>query len=370
MYKVSRFIIVACFPFLCSSCRLFFRQGPNLPLNIAHRGASGARPEHSLEACRLAIEWGADIIELDLIRSKDGVLMVQHDIDLDTTTDIAEIFPSRYAVNEAGEPVDAYGNVVPYDLRIWLPKDFTCAEIQTLLLHERFTGINANRTVSHSFDYSVGTIPTFVESILFIRNEADIHNREVGILVDLKSPQLHRDWGLSLEDELLDVLSSHGYLDETSPVQIQSFEDTSLMALKQKTSIRLIQLIDSTPSILPYGNTYRYDEMLADSGLARIAIYACGICANQNLIVRGTSGKVTNLVSRAHALDLNVYSYVVQNDGLPKYILDLGYRNAGYPDEGFGGYRQMKDLLCAGVDGILTDFSNTLSDFYDKNCLR
>ena len=340
------------------------------PVIIAHRGASGARPEHSIEAYRLAIEWGADYVEQDLVMSKDGVLMVLHDITLGLTTNVADVFPDRYAKNAAGEPVNASGTVVPFANRVWLPKDFTRAEIQTLLLHERYNSTTTPRTVSHTFDNLVGTVPTFEEAIQFIQSEEQRLKRVIGIYPETKSPQRHKDWGLPMEDELLRVLAKYGYVDNNSPVFIQSFEDTNLMELKKKTKIRLIQLLSGSSSTVPFGNTYSYGDMITDAGLARVATYAYGIGPNQTMVVSESTGVATDLVTRAHAAGLKVHSYTVRNDALPPYILALGYVNVGYPGEGTGGYRQMKDLLAAGEDGMFTDFDNTLYQLCKDNGWR
>ncbi len=330
------------------------------PLIIAHRGASGARPEHSLESYRLAIEWGADYVEQDLVMSKDGVLMVLHDIALAPTTDVAIKFPERYAKNAAGEPVNAAGAVVPFDKRVWLPKDFTRAEMQTLLLKERYDSSTTPRAVSHGFDGRAGTIPTFEDAIAFIRSEELRLGRVIGIYPETKAPQRHKDWGLPMEDELLRVLRKHGYVDRNSPVFIQSFEDSNLMELKKKTDIRLIQLISNSSSSAPYGSTHSYADMLSAQGLARVAGYAYGIGPHQTLVVSELTGNATDLAARAHAAGLKVHTYTVRNDALPPYLRALGYANVGYPGHGEGGYRQMQDLLAAGADGMFTDFANTL----------
>ncbi len=329
------------------------------PLIIAHRGASGARPEHSIEAYRLAIEWGADYVEQDVVSSKDGVLMCLHDVTLSATTDVEDKFPDRYAVNDEGEPVNASGTVVDYEDRVWLPKDFTREELGTLLLKERYNSTTTPRTVSHTFDYKVGSIPTFEEAVQFIRSESKRLNKVIGLYIETKAPQLHKDWGLPMEDELLRILNKYGYTDETSPVLIQSFEDTNLMELSAKTDIRLIQLVSNDSSTVPYGNQYSYADMSSAEDFARIAEYAYGVGPNQKLIIGNSTGVKTDYVTLAHAAGLQVHSYTVRNDSLPTYIKNLGYSNDGYPGEGEGGYRQMKDLLEAGVDGFFTDFSNT-----------
>ncbi len=340
------------------------------PVIIAHRGASGARPEHSIEAYRLAIEWGADYVEQDLVMSKDGILMVLHDVSLGLTTDVADKFPDRYAKNAAGEPVNAAGAVVSFANRVWLPKDFTGAEIQNLLLRERYNSTTTPRTVSHTFDGKVGTVPTFEDAIQFIQGEEQRLRRVIGIYPETKSPRRHKDWGLPMEDELLRVLRKYGYVDQNSPVFIQSFEDTNLMELKQKTSIRLIQLISGSSTTVPFGNAYSYGDMLTNAGLARVATYAYGIGPSQTLVVSDSTGVATDLAARAHAAGLKVHSYTVRNDALPPYILALGYANVGFPGEGTGGYRQMKDLLAAGDDGMFTDFDNTFYQLCRDNGWR
>jgi len=336
------------------------------PLIIAHRGASAARPEHSIEAYRLAIEWGADYVEQDLVMSKDGVLMCMHDITLGATTDVATKFPDRYAQDVDGNPVDATGTIVAYADRVWLPKDFTRAELKTLLLHERYSSTTTPRTVSHSYDNLVGSIPTFEEAIEFIQSEEQRLRKTIGIYPETKAPQRHKDWGLPMEDEVLRVLNKYGYVDENSPCFIQSFEDTNLKEFKEKTDIRLIQLISNSSTTVPYGNEYSYADMATDDGLARVAKYAYGIGPGQKLLVGNSDGAATDLATRAHAAGLKVHSYTVRNDDLPAYVLNLGYSNYGWEETGYlntlaknGGYKEMSDLLDAGDDGMFTDFSCT-----------
>jgi glycerophosphoryl diester phosphodiesterase len=373
---VARAVVMACVVTMAASCSDddSFKWPATLvdkyPVIIAHRGASGARPEHSIEAYRLAIEWGADYVEQDLVMSKDGVLMVLHDISLGLTTDVDVKYPDRYAKNSAGEPVNAAGTVVPFANRVWLPKDFTRAEIQTLLLKERYNTTTTPRTVSHSFDGKVGTVPTFEEAIQFIQSEEQRLRKVIGIYPETKSPQRHKDWGLPMEDELLRVLAKYGYVDRNSPVFIQSFEDTNLMDLKKKTGIRLIQLISGSSATVPFGNTYSYADMITSAGLARLATYAYGIGPSQTMVVSEATGVATDLAARARSAGLKVHSYTVRNDALPPYILALGYVNVGFPGEGTGGYRQMKDLLNAGVDGMFTDFDNTLYQLCRDNGWR
>jgi glycerophosphoryl diester phosphodiesterase len=296
--------------------------------------------------------------------------MVLHDITLGLTTDVATKFPERYAKNAAGEPVSATGTVVAFANRVWMPKDFTRAEIQTLLLNERYSTATTPRTVSHTFDGKVGTVPTFEEAIQFVQSEERRLRKVIGIYPETKSPQRHRDWGLPMEDELLRVLNKYGYVDRNSPVFIQSFEDTNLMALKKKTDMRLIQLISGSSTTVPFGNTYSYGDMITTEGLARIASYAYGIGPSQTMVVSEATGIATDLAKQAHAVGLKVHSYTVRNDALPPYILALGYVNVGYPGEGTGGYKQMKDLLAAGVDGMFTDFDNTLYPLCKDNGWR
>ena len=300
---------------------------PERPLVIAHRGASGHRPEHTLEGYRLAIEMGADFIEPDLVCTRDGVLIARHENEIGGTTDVAERFPTRRRT----ATVD--GRAVTG----WFAEDFTLAEIKTLRARERLA------TRSHAYDGQF-SIPTFEEVIELAQQAGKRRGREVGIYPETKHPAYFRSIGLPLEERLVASLTKAGWNRKDAPVFIQSFE-TNLRDLRPKTPVRLIQLV-SAPA------------MVDDAGLKAIAGYADGIGPEKRLIVPvdadGVLGQPTDLVRRAHALGLLVHTWTMRSD---KEFLPAGYRGDPAAE-----LRQFREL---GVDGIFTDFPDVAVRAYE-----
>jgi glycerophosphoryl diester phosphodiesterase len=292
---------------------------PPRPLIIAHRGASGHRPEHTLEGYRLGAEMGADFIEPDLVSTKDGVLIARHENEIGGTTDVAAKFPSsRTTKTIDGQAVTG-----------WFTEDFTLAEIKTLRANERL----AFR--SHAYDGQFA-IPTFDEVIELAERLGRELNRPIGVYPETKHPTYFRKIGLPLEEKLIASLAKHGWNRKDAPVFIQSFEPDSLRLLRGKTSVRLIQLTSDA-------------SMVDAAGLKRIAGYADGIGPEKRLIVPigpdGSVGAPTDLVQRAHAAGLQVHIWTIRVD---KEFLPAGYRGRGEAE-----FEQFRDL---GVDGLFTDF--------------
>jgi len=291
---------------------------PSGPLVIAHRGASGHRPEHTIEGYRLAIEMGADFIEPDLVSTKDGVLIARHENEISSTTDVAERFPDRKRTATVdGQTVTG-----------WFSEDFTLSEIKTLRARERLP------FRSHAFDGQFG-IPTFDEVIELAQRMGTSRGRPVGVYPETKHPTYFRKLGLPLEERLLESLQRHGWNQRDAPVFIQSFEQDNLRELHKKTTVRLIQLV-STPDIVD------------GDGLKAIAAYADGIGAEKRLVVPvnadGSLRPATDLVGRAHALHLLVHVWTVRTE--------REFLPAAYPDAA-AEFTMLRDL---GVDGVFTDF--------------
>jgi glycerophosphoryl diester phosphodiesterase len=292
---------------------------PPKPLIIAHRGASGHRPEHTLEGYRLGAEMGADFIEPDLVSTKDGVLIARHENEIGGTTDAAAKFPARRATKTVdGQAITG-----------WFTEDFSLAEIKTLRAKERL-GFR-----SHAYDGQFA-VPTFDDVIELAQRLGRELNRPIGVYPETKHPTYFRNIGLPLEEKLIASLAKHGWNRKDAPVFIQSFEPESLRFLRGKTSVRLIQLTSDA-------------SMVDDAGLKRIASYADGIGPEKRLIVPvgadGTLGAPTDLVQRAHAAGLQVHIWTIRVD---KEFLPAGYRGRGEAE-----FEQFRDL---GVDGLFTDF--------------
>ena len=248
-------------------------------LVIAHRGASGYLPEHTLEAYALAIEMGADFIEPDLVASKDGVLIARHEPMLSATTDVAE--RPEYATRRVTRKVDG----IP--ITDWFASDFTLEEIRRLRAKQAM----AERDQSMNGKF---LIPTLQEVIDLAKSKSVGSGGVVGVYPEMKHPTFHAEIGLRLEDRLLDVLNAAGWTEKSSPVIVQSFEVAGLKYLRTKTRVRLVQLIDADdvdkngnlvlnpPLDRPYDFTVAQDrrtfkDLVSKAGLAEIKTYADGV---------------------------------------------------------------------------------------------
>lgn len=277
------------------------------PIVIAHRGASGYRPEHTLEAYRLAVEMGADYIEPDLVITKDGALIARHENEISGTTDVADRFPDRKRTRTIdGTTIDG-----------WFAEDFTLADIKTLRARERL----ASR--SHAYDGQFA-IPTFDEVIELAQRLGRERGREVGIYPETKHPTYFRSISLPLEEPLLAALTKYGWNRVDAPVHIQSFEPRNLQALRTKTAVRLVQLTSN-------------DAMTTRVALNQIARFAHGLGAEKQLVL-------ADLVQRAHHFGLFVHAWTLR--------ADAEFLPAQYGGDAAAEVRHFRDL---GVDGLFTD---------------
>jgi glycerophosphoryl diester phosphodiesterase len=291
---------------------------PPRPLIIGHRGASGYRPEHTLESYRLAIAQAADYIEPDLVMTKDGVLVARHENEIGLTTDAAAKFPQRRVTKIIdGDSVTG-----------WFIEDFTLAEVKTLRAKERL----ASRSRQYDGRFEV---PTFAEILELVKEQERATGRRIGIYPETKHPSHHEGLGLAITDSLIEALHRAGYRTRDDPVFIQSFEAANLRVARVKTGLRLIQLIES--------------EQPTPDRLREIASYADGIGPSK-LLVQPVSpdGELvapTSLVADAHAAELVVHVWTVRAE--PQFLA------AGYRGDPLAEYRRLAAL---GVDGIFTDF--------------
>jgi glycerophosphoryl diester phosphodiesterase len=312
------------------------------PLVIAHRGASGERPEHTLAAYRLAIAQGADFIEPDLVLTKDGHLVARHENEISGTTDVAQ--RPEFADRRTRKTVDWD------EVDGWFTEDFTLAELKTLRCRERLPQL---RPANTAFD-GQETIPTFEEVCALALEKG------VGVYPETKHPTYFEKRGQRFDDPLLDVLARHGWRDASAPVFIQSFETGNLKRLRVRTSIRLIQLCAAQGmpfDHLPTGIGLTYADMLRGDGLNRVAAYADGIGPEKTLIVprdqSGRSTAPTDLVDRAHAASLKVHPWTFRAEN---YFLPLGLRASGTPATHGDLAAELRQVYALGVDGVFCDF--------------
>lgn len=312
------------------------------PLVIAHRGASGERPEHTLAAYERAIDQGADYIEPDLVLTKDGVLVARHENEISGTTDVAE--HPEFADRRRARFIDGV------EMNGWFTEDFTLAELRTLRARERLPDM---RPSNKRYD-GLYPIPTFEEILKLVRAKEAEAGRRVGIYAETKHPSYFAGIGLPHQKPLLDLLSAYGYVSQDDPVFIESFEVGNLKALRAATRLRLVQLVDGEggPADLSSGAApVRYADMLTIQGLRDIAGYADGIGPAASLVLAPEGA--TDLVGRAHdaGLQVHVWTLRMENGFLPTQ-----YQRADDPQGrgDFPGY--VRAIAATGVDGLFSDF--------------
>ena len=312
-------------------------------LVIAHRGASGERPEHTLGSYKLAIEQGADYIEPDLVLTKDGVLVARHENEISETTDVAD--KAEFADRKTTKTIDGQ------NMTGWFTENFTLAELKTLRARERLPQLRkANMTYDGQFE-----VPTFDEILALAKAESAATGRTIGVYPETKHPSYFTAIGLPHEGPLLAALTKYGHVDKSAPVFIQSFEVENLKVLRGKTKLRLIQLMDEKGSPADRSDL-SYPAMATAEGLKTVATYADGIGPNKALVIPrtilGNLGAPTTLVADAHKLGLAVHPWTFRREN---YFLPLGQKS-GIDPRGIGDVKaEMQAFLATGIDGIFSD---------------
>ncbi|TCB99164.1 glycerophosphodiester phosphodiesterase [Micromonospora zingiberis] len=321
------------------------------PIVIAHRGASGYRPEHTLEAYRLAIRMGADYIEPDLVTTADGVLVARHENEISGTTDVAtrpEFADRRTTKTIDGVPVTG-----------WFTEDFTLTELRTLRAKERLPQV---RVANTAFDGQF-QVPTFQEVIDLAKAESAARGRVIGVYPETKHPTYFASIGRPLEEPLVEVLRRAGWATRNAPVIIQSFETANLRRLDRMTDVKLVQLLDASGR--PYdftvsGDARTYRDLATPTGLKWIARYADGIGANKNLIVpRDPAGKLlapTTVVRDAHREKLVVHAWTFRAEN---QFLPVDFRIGTDPNARGDIQAEYELFYRLGLDGVFADHPDT-----------
>ena len=362
------------------------------PLVIAHRGASSYFPEETIEAYRLAIAMGVDVIEPDIVMSKDGVLIARHDITLATSTNVADHleFAARKRAGENGD-----GEPVAAD---WFVSDFTLAELKTL-------GAKSPNHAAAKVYNGLFKIATFAEILDLIKLKAVETGRIVAVYPETKNPSYHLAlWKAGkiparMEDTLVAMINAYGLNAKTAPIFVQSFEPSSLQYMRSLGSkVRQVQLIDAydidfktgkmlygtSPAERVYsqptdwklaGSNDLFDTMLTPAGLAKIKQYADGIGPWKPMIVpvkcvldaanncKDLDGNglfdgypdsvqqpATTLVTDAHRAGLFVHEYTFRSE---KGYYHLPYDVKGDPVKEYQRHYRL------GVDGVFSDAPDT-----------
>jgi len=270
------------------------------PLIIAHRGASGERPEHTRAAYDLAIQQGADVIEPDLVMTRDGVLIVRHENEIGGTTDVAA--RPEFTARRATKTID--GETVTG----WFTEDFTLAEPKTLRARERLPEL---RPANTAFD-DREPILTF-EEVLDIAGAAG-----VGVAPELKHPSYFAALGLPMEDVFVATLERRGLTGADAPVIVQCFEVAPLQRLRARIATPLLQLVAASGGPVDSPDL-SYAAMATPAGLAAIARYADWI-GTDTALIEPAPGAPTALIAHAHAAGLRVaaWTFRAENQFLPE----------------------------------------------------
>lgn len=285
---------------------------PVAPVVIAHRGASGYLPEHTLPAKALAHGMGADFLEQDVVASRDGQLIVFHDLHLDQLTDVAQRFPGR------ARPDGRHYCI-----------DFSLAELRTLGVTERRRKDGNGARYPGRFPAGTGCfgIHTLEEELELIRGLNRSTGRQAGVYAEIKQPDWHRQHDVVLGDRLLGILGDFGYRTRDDGFFVQCFSATELLRLRSEfgTGVPLVQLLEEGADVRP-------------GAIAAMARYANAIGPPISL-----TWPDRGLVAAAHAQGLLVHAYTLRADELPP---------------GFADFAELVAVLVGklGVDGVFTDF--------------
>lgn len=291
--------------------------GGKRPLVIAHRGASGALPEHTLEGYLRAINDGADCIEPDLVMTKDGVLVSRHDTWLSTTTNVASKPEFANRKRRSSDP-EASGR------EDWWVADFTLAELKTLRAIQPFRG----RTKAFDNLYSV---PTFDEVLQLAKENHTVRGGPVCVYPEAKSPAYHEAIGhTDMAEKILASLRKFGMDAKGSPVFIQSFESPFVKKMAAMTELPVIMLV---------GNGEAFDAAMKAEG----APFWDGLGATHQMLFNA-DGSPTSLIRDAHAKGIAVHTWTYRDDA---------------PFRGEDIETSMRKALALGLDGFFTDFPIT-----------
>jgi glycerophosphoryl diester phosphodiesterase len=287
-----------------------------VPLVIAHRGASGEQPEHTEGAYLLALEQGADVLEPDLQMSADGRLIVRHDRYLSTSTDVAD------------RPEFADRRVERNGRSDWWVMDFTAAELRSLKARQ----VVADRSQQFNDQHPVLTFTDFLD---FVAEQERRCGCTIPIEPEVKLPALYTQAGLDPLPALLSTLEARGLNTADSAVMIQSFDPSFLKRLRPKTALPLLMLYAGPDE--PGAN--------ADGlSLEAISRFADGIGASKAVLVN-SDGSSTGFLEQAHARGLDVHTWTVRDDRPP-------ITGETVEDE-------LRALYALGVDAVFTDFPAT-----------
>jgi glycerophosphoryl diester phosphodiesterase len=326
-------------------------RGDAAPLVVGHRGASGYRPEHTLGAYELAVQMGADVIEPDLVPTKDGHLVARHENEIGGTTDVSS--RPEFASRRTTKPIDGV-NVTG-----WFTEDFTLAELKTLRAVERLPQVRTRNTLYNGL-YQV---PTLQEVIDLAKRLGREHDRAIGIIPETKHPTYFRERGLALEPRVTEIIKRNGLDRPDGRVIMQSFEPTSARMLDRALRVPVAQLISAsgTPfDTVRNGQGPTFADMVTPAGLKEISTYADWIGPEKTLVIPNnadnTIGTPTQLVRNAHNAGLKLAPYTFRNEN---QFLPVDLRNGTLLSDYGQALREYDLFYRTGIDAVFSDNPDT-----------
>ena len=313
---------------------------------IAHRGASGYRPEHTVASYELAVAQGADVIEPDVVPTRDGHLVVRHESAITATTDVSE--HPELADRRTTKTIDGR------EITGWFTEDLTLAELQTLRAREPLPHLRPDNLA-----YAAERILTLDEVLDLARRSTTLDGRPVGVAPEIKHPTYFRSIGLPLEEALVEALARHGWSSADDPVVIQSFETGNLRVLAGLTDLPLMQVahVNGAPyDLRSAGDPRTYRDLVTPRGLAEIREYAGHVGLHKDLMVpRDADARLlepSRVVADAHEAGLRVTGWTFRREN--RY-LPLQLRSS--PDlDGVGDLAtELDTFLATGMDDFFTD---------------
>ncbi|MER6306537.1 glycerophosphodiester phosphodiesterase [Streptomyces sp. NPDC001657] len=323
-----------------------------VPLIVGHRGASGYRPEHTFGSYQLALDMGADVIEQDLVPTKDGHLVCRHENDITATTDVSA--HPEFADRRTTKTVDGQ------QLTGWFTEDFTLAELKTLRAKERIPGTRQHNTL---YD-GRWQVPTFEEVLQWAEREGRKRGRRVWLHIETKHPTYFRGLGLGLEERVAKALRAHGRHRHNSPNFLQSFEPSSIRRLGELVDCPKVVLLgtlkDRPWDFTAAGDPRTVADLVTPEGLKWIAGFAEGIGPDLTVIIpRDKDGKLgtpSSVVKDAHAAGLVLHPYTVRNENT---FLPADFRRGTDPNAYGDSLGVFKAYLGTGIDGLFSDNPDT-----------
>ena len=323
-----------------------------VPAVIGHRGASGYRPEHTFGSYQLALDMGADVIEQDVVPTKDGHLVCRHENDISQTTDVAD--HKEFAGRRTTKTVDGK------KITGWFTEDFTLDELSTLRAKERIPETRQHNTL---YDGRWG-VPVFEDVLKWAEEQGSRRGRPVWLHVETKHPTYFRKRGLALERRLADLLRKYGRHHAHSPNFVQSFEPSSIRKLGKLIGCPGVVLMDA-PDTRPWdfveaGDPRTVADLVKPEGLRWLAEFAAGVGPVLELVIPrkkdDSLDKPTTLVRDAHAAGLIVHPYTVRDENT---FLPADFRRGDDPNaygDAFGAFRA---YFRTGIDALFSDNADT-----------